>query len=259
MPASCWGSANTASDALLNSALGSWLQAILFCWRSSIWASSLFVLVMLSLRRYADQAARGAADPGAGPLAERLAHRSGPQRRAEHRSGRALARASSTIRDLEITLVNDRSTDATGEILDRLAAEFPQLNVVHLTELPAGWLGKNHALQLGADRSHGEWLLFTDADIVFEPTALAAGDRLRPGNQVDHLAATPDTRMPSWLLQRSSSRSPFISRSSSASGRSAIRKSTAHVGIGAFNLVRSRRLSGRRRPRSASACGPTTT
>src|SRR5262245_58393739 len=73
---------------------------------------------------------------------------------------------------LEITIVNDRSTDRTGEILSRLATEFPQLNVVHLEELPAGWLGKNHALQLGADRSQGEWLLFTDADVIFEPTAL---------------------------------------------------------------------------------------
>jgi cellulose synthase/poly-beta-1,6-N-acetylglucosamine synthase-like glycosyltransferase len=139
---------------------------------------------------------------------------------------------------LEITLVNDRSTDRTGEILDRLAAEFPQLNVVHLTELPAGWLGKNHAMQLGADRSGGEWLLFTDADIVFEPSTLRRAIGLVLAEKLDHLAATPQSRMPTWLLQS------FIV----AFGMYfllfvrawAIRnpRSTAHVGIGAFNLVR---------------------
>jgi len=139
---------------------------------------------------------------------------------------------------LEITLVNDRSTDRTGDILDALAGEFPQLNVVHLTELPAGWLGKNHAMQLGADRSHGEWLLFTDADIVFEPTTLrrAVGHAL--ANQIDHLAATPDTLMPSWLLR--SFVVAFAVYFTLFVRMWAIRnpRSTAHVGIGAFNLVR---------------------
>src|SRR5262245_44222189 len=97
---------------------------------------------------------------------------------------------------LEITLVNDRSTDRTGEILARLAAEFPQLNVVTLSELPAGWLGKNHALQLGADRSRGEWLLFTDADIFFEPTTLRRAIAYAQEHAVDHLVATPDAKMP---------------------------------------------------------------
>jgi hypothetical protein len=139
---------------------------------------------------------------------------------------------------LEITLVNDRSTDRTGEILDSLAAEFPQLNVVHLTELPAGWLGKNHALQLGADRSSGDWLLFTDADIVFEPTTLRRAIGHALANNIDHVAATPDTLMPSWLLR--SFVVAFAVYFSLFVRIWAIRnpKSTAHVGIGAFNLVR---------------------
>lgn len=139
---------------------------------------------------------------------------------------------------LEITLVNDRSTDRTGEILTRLAAEFPQLNVVTLTDLPAGWLGKNHALQLGADRSHGEWLLFTDADIVFEPTALRRAMSYALTNRVDHLAATPDARMPTWFLQAFIV--TFAIYFSLFVRLWAIRnpRSTAHVGIGAFNLVR---------------------
>jgi len=140
--------------------------------------------------------------------------------------------------NLEITLVNDRSTDGTGAILDRLAAEFPRLNVVHVAELPAGWLGKNHALQLGADRSHGEWLLFTDADIVYEPTTLRRAIAYCLAGDIDHLAATPDVHMPSWLL--TSFVVTFSIYFSIFVRIWAIRnpRSTAHVGIGAFNLVR---------------------
>lgn len=139
---------------------------------------------------------------------------------------------------LEITLVNDRSTDRTGAILDRLAIEFPQLNVVHLTELPPGWLGKNHALQVGADRSRGEWLLFTDADIVFEPTTLRRAIGYAREHDVDHLASTPDTHMPTWFLR--SFVVTFAIFFSLFVRIWAIRSSDkrAHVGIGAFNLVR---------------------
>jgi cellulose synthase/poly-beta-1,6-N-acetylglucosamine synthase-like glycosyltransferase len=140
--------------------------------------------------------------------------------------------------DLEITLVNDRSTDKTGEILDRLAAEFPRLNVVHIKELPAGWLGKNHAMQVGADRSRGEWLLFTDADIIFEPTTLKRAIGYALANDLDHLAATPDTRMPSWLLHAFTV--TFAIYFAIYFRIWAVRdpKSQAHVGIGAFNLVK---------------------
>ena len=139
---------------------------------------------------------------------------------------------------LEITIVNDRSTDRTREILQHLASGFPRLNVVHLTELPAGWLGKNHALQLGADRSHGEWLLFADADVYFEPTALRRAIAYALANRVDHLAATPGARMPTWFLQ--SFVVTFVIYFSLFIRLWAIRNpnSTAHVGIGAFNLVR---------------------
>jgi cellulose synthase/poly-beta-1,6-N-acetylglucosamine synthase-like glycosyltransferase len=140
--------------------------------------------------------------------------------------------------DLEITIINDRSTDRTGEILDRLAAEFPQLNVVHLTELPAGWLGKNHALQLGADRSRGEWLLFADADIVFEPTVLRRAIAYARLHGVDHLSAWPDIRSPTWLL--SAFMATFAIYLFLFVRIWAIRnpRSTAHIGVGAFNLVR---------------------
>src|SRR4051812_11517909 len=42
---------------------------------------------------------------------------------------------------LEVVAVDDRSIDATGAILDRLGGEYPRLRVVHVRELPPGWLG----------------------------------------------------------------------------------------------------------------------
>lgn len=139
---------------------------------------------------------------------------------------------------LQITLVNDRSTDRTGEILARLAAEFPQLNVVTVTELPPGWLGKNHAMQLGAERSAGQWLLFTDADILFEPSTLRRTIAYALANNVDHLAATPGIQMPGWFLRSfvvvfAVYFAAFVRVWSIRNPRS-----TAHVGIGAFNLIR---------------------
>lgn len=139
---------------------------------------------------------------------------------------------------LQVTVVDDRSTDGTGAILDRLAEEFPRLNIVHLHELPAGWLGKNHALQWGADRSNGEWLLFTDADVVFEPTTLKRGVGYALEHNLDHLTGTPDVHVTSWWLKSFCATfamyftlfvKPWLVRNP---------RSSAHAGIGAFNLVR---------------------
>ena len=76
--------------------------------------------------------------------------------------------------DLEVVAINDRSTDDTGEILDRLAVEFfNRLKVVHVSMLPAGWFGKPHALDQGLKSATGSLICFTDADCEFlAPSAL---------------------------------------------------------------------------------------
>ena len=76
--------------------------------------------------------------------------------------------------DFEVVAVNDRSSDDTGEILDRLATEFgDRLQVVHVSMLPAGWFGKPHALQMGMKSATGSMVCFTDADCEFlAPSAL---------------------------------------------------------------------------------------
>jgi cellulose synthase/poly-beta-1,6-N-acetylglucosamine synthase-like glycosyltransferase len=76
--------------------------------------------------------------------------------------------------NLEVVAVNDRSTDATAKILDRLALEFiDRLRVVHVSTLAAGWFGKPHALTQGLKVATGRLFCFTDADCEFlSPTAL---------------------------------------------------------------------------------------
>lgn len=72
----------------------------------------------------------------------------------------------------EVIAVNDRSTDRTGEILHSLARADPRLRVSDGCEPPAGWLGKPHALQQALEAARGEWILATDADMIFARGAL---------------------------------------------------------------------------------------
>lgn len=93
--------------------------------------------------------------------------------------------------DLEVVAVDDRSSDATGAILDGLAARDPRLVALHVDRLPPGWLGKTHALHVGARRASGRWLLFTDADVHFAPAALRRAVAYAAARGLDHLAALP--------------------------------------------------------------------
>src|SRR5258708_6682500 len=93
--------------------------------------------------------------------------------------------------DLETVLVDDRSSDGTGAIVDRLAAADARVVPVHLTQLPSGWLGKVHALHQGVARAHGEWLLFSDADVEFQPGTLRRVIAYCEERGIDHLAALP--------------------------------------------------------------------
>jgi hypothetical protein len=93
---------------------------------------------------------------------------------------------------LEIVAVDDRSKDATSRILDDFAAVHKNLRVVHLKDLPAGWLGKPHALQNAYENSSGEWLIFTDADVKFKPDALRRVATLVPVRGLDHLCLMGD-------------------------------------------------------------------
>ena len=78
-----------------------------------------------------------------------------------------------TYSDYEVVAVNDRSRDATLDILNQFARASKRLRVCNVAELPPGWLGKTHALDAGFRASRGEWLVFTDADVCFTPDVLS--------------------------------------------------------------------------------------
>ncbi len=140
--------------------------------------------------------------------------------------------------DLEVVAVDDRSTDGTGAVLRRVAAGDARLRPVSIRELPGGWLGKNHALHRGAAEASGELLLFTDADVVFEPSTLKRAVRYMRERELDLLTASPELVVRGFgvgiFLVTFALFFSMFSRPWRARGPSP----RDHVGVGAFNLVR---------------------
>lgn len=96
-----------------------------------------------------------------------------PARNEEVSIARAVESVAAQPEIGEVIVVNDQSTDRTGEILIELAARIPKLKVLETGTLPSGWTGKNYAVSVGAAAARAEWLLFTDADTFHLPGSTA--------------------------------------------------------------------------------------
>jgi len=140
--------------------------------------------------------------------------------------------------DLEIIVIDDRSTDATGDILDRMADDYPRWQVIHKTELPPKWLGKNHALHVGAGLATGELLLFTDADVVMKPSTISRAVTFMQVERLDHLALGIEIRMPGWFLRLFAGAFTLYFSLYARPWKARDPRSKMFVGIGAFNMIR---------------------
>jgi len=138
---------------------------------------------------------------------------------------------------LEIIAVDDRSEDATGRLLDDFAAAHPRLKAVHVRELPAGWLGKPHALQKAYEAASGEWLLFTDADVRFQPDALRRAAAMARVLKLNHLTLLTDVEMSGFWETVLLTFFGMAFHLGNDPGSVANPNSRAYVGVGAFQLM----------------------
>jgi glycosyltransferase involved in cell wall biosynthesis len=140
--------------------------------------------------------------------------------------------------DYELIVVDDRSEDSTGAILDRLKAEHDRLVVVHVRELPPGWLGKTHAMWSAAQKSTGEWILFSDADVIHAPEALRRAVHYAEQERADHMVLLPTMLMESVgeRMMVSFFQAMFIFAYRPWKVRDAEARDS--MGVGAFNMVR---------------------
>jgi glycosyltransferase involved in cell wall biosynthesis len=140
----------------------------------------------------------------------------------------------------QVIAVDDRSTDHTGEIMDEVASASPEkLKVVHVRELPPGWLGKTHAMWAAANQAgKPDWLLFTDADVMFRKDALRRAIAYAEAERADHLVVFPRI-----VMMRSSEKMmiaffQLLFVFGHRPWKVADPKAKDHMGVGAFNLVR---------------------
>ena len=100
---------------------------------------------------------------------------------------------------VRIVAVDDRSTDRTGALMDGFAAAHPgRLRVQHIAALPENWLGKTHAMAMAAAQANTDWLLFTDADVMFQPDSVRRSLAYAVASGADHLVTVPTPVIDRW-------------------------------------------------------------
>ncbi len=144
----------------------------------------------------------------------------------------------------EVIAVNDRSTDATGAILETLAKGDKRLRVIEGQELPAGWLGKPYAMQQAFNHARGEWILATDADMIFETATLRTAVECTLENKGDAMTLIPQFEASSFWERVMIPTWAWVFLMFTLFYRIGNPKTPGAVGIGGFFLMRRTALEG---------------
>jgi chlorobactene glucosyltransferase len=115
---------------------------------------------------------------------------------ARNEAHRVLERSISSMlaqnyENFELVVLNDRSTDATGDILRKLQSADSRLQIINGVEPQSGWLGKPHALEQAFHSAKGEWILTTDADVLFAPETVSTVIEYAEKHDFDALTLLP--------------------------------------------------------------------
>jgi chlorobactene glucosyltransferase len=138
----------------------------------------------------------------------------------------------------EVIAVNDRSTDATGAILETLAESDDRLRVIEGEEPPAGWLGKPYAMQQAFNHARGEWILATDADMIFDEAALRTAVASTFEGKGDAMTLIPHFEAGSFWERVMIPTWTWVLLMFTVSYRISNPKTQGAVGIGGFFLMR---------------------
>jgi chlorobactene glucosyltransferase len=138
----------------------------------------------------------------------------------------------------EVIAVDDRSSDATYAILKSLENTDGRLQVIKGEELPPGWLGKPYAMQEALSHARGEWILATDADMIFEKSALRAAVATARAREADALTFIPHFEAGSFWERVMIPTWAWVMLMFTVSFRVRSPKTQAALGIGGFFLMR---------------------
>jgi chlorobactene glucosyltransferase len=163
-----------------------------------------------------------------------------PARNEEHRvlSDSIRSILAQDYQPFEVIAIDDRSTDNTGFILRSFAQTDTRLRVIDGEDLPSGWLGKPYAMHQALRHARGEWILATDADMIFEEAALRTGLNMARAQNAEAISLIPFFQTESFWERVMIQTWSWVTLMFKVAYRIDDPKTSGALGIGGFFLMR---------------------